>query len=33
MIKLGMRLDRHTVDPATGRPVGVYAIRKDDYFT
>lgn len=33
MIKIGMRLDRHTVDPATGRPVGVYAIRKDDYFT
>src|SRR5712691_534509 len=28
MIKLGMSLHRHTIDPSTGRPVGVYAIRK-----
>jgi RimJ/RimL family protein N-acetyltransferase len=30
MIKLGMAFDRHTVDPGTGRPVGVYAITKGD---
>ena len=33
MIKLGMRLDRHTVDPGTTRPVGVYAISRDDYLS
>lgn len=33
MIKLGMSFDRHTVDPGTTRPVGVYAISQDDYLT
>jgi RimJ/RimL family protein N-acetyltransferase len=33
MVKLGMSFDRHTVDPGTTRPVGVYAISQDDYFS
>ena len=31
MVKLGMRLDRETVAPGTGRPLRVYAITADEY--
>ncbi len=31
MVKLGMRLDRETFDPGTGRPLRVYQITRDDY--
>jgi len=33
MVKLGMELDRQTFDPATGRPLRVYQITRDDYLT
>ena len=31
MRKLGMRLDRETIDPSCDRPVRVYAITRDEY--
>jgi RimJ/RimL family protein N-acetyltransferase len=30
MIKLGMRLERETIEPACGRPVRVYALDLED---
>ncbi|MGC4832688.1 GNAT family N-acetyltransferase [Micromonospora arida] len=31
MQKLGMRLDRETIDPSCNRPTRVYAITRDEY--
>ncbi|MFD0659455.1 GNAT family N-acetyltransferase [Thermocatellispora tengchongensis] len=31
MAKLGMRLDRRTTDPGSGRPIEVHAITRDEY--
>lgn len=33
MIKLGMRAERQTIDPATGRPLRVYEITRTGYLT